>query len=135
MIVEIARASADFLLKQAAEAYPAECCGLLLGQVGRIEAAVPAANVAADPLLRFEIDPATLLRIHREAREAGKTLLGWYHSHPNGTPEPSMHDAAQAEEDGRLWLIVAGQAVHGFVTVAEGVLHGRFAPVELVPIP
>lgn len=123
------------MLKHAAEAFPAECCGLLLGRAGRIEMVVQAVNVAAQPTRRFEIDPATLLRTQREARERGKLLLGWYHSHPNGMPEPSVHDAAQAQEEGRLWLIVAGRTVHGFVTVAGGVLHGRFAPVELLLIP
>jgi desampylase len=107
MIVAIARQVAETLLAEAAAAHPRECCGLLQGSPGRIDRAVAAPNVAADPLRGFEIDPAALLRTHRAARAAGAAILGNYHSHPNGRAEPSARDAARAVEDGQLWLIVA----------------------------
>src|ERR1700741_2973666 len=99
------------LLAEAARAAPAECCGLLLGRAGRIVEARPAANVAADPLLRFEIDPAALFAVHREARAGGPELIGYYHSHPSGHPRPSATDCEHASGDDRAWAIVAGGAV------------------------
>jgi proteasome lid subunit RPN8/RPN11 len=106
--------------------HPREACGLLLGRAGRIEAAVEAPNVAADPAHAFEIDPAVLLRCHREARQGGRELLGWYHSHPNGREEPSAADVARAVEDGKVWLIVAQGRLRAFRSAAR-----RFEEVEL----
>ncbi|WP_121118397.1 Mov34/MPN/PAD-1 family protein [Croceibacterium ferulae] len=91
----------------AAAAHPRECCGLLLGRGQAIVQAVPAANVAAEPWHRFEIDPATLIAAHRAARAGGPAVLGYYHSHPTGDARPSATDQAQAAGDGRVWAIVA----------------------------
>lgn len=121
------------LLEAAANAAPEECCGLLLGRPGHIETAVPARNVAHDRARSFEIDPAVLLRTHREARGAGQQVIGHYHSHPNGSAEPSRRDAARALENGQLWLIIAAGSVTAWQPAAEGALHNRFHPVTLEP--
>jgi proteasome lid subunit RPN8/RPN11 len=99
------------LIAEAARAIPAEACGLLLGQGRRIIEARPAANVAEDPVLRFEIDPAALFAAHREARSGGPHLLGYYHSHPAGHPRPSATDCEHASGDARTWAIVSGEEV------------------------
>ena len=108
-----------------------EACGLLLGSVGAegcesIEEVRPCRNVAADPSRRFEIDPVALLAVHREARGGGRAILGCYHSHPSGRAEPSPRDAAAAEPNGWLWLIVAGEEVRGWRAVEHGERVGRF---------
>lgn len=95
------------LLQEAAQAAPRECCGLLLGRGGRIGEVCPAANVAEDPLRRFEIDPMALIAAHKAARSGGPELLGYYHSHPDGHPVPSATDCEHASGDGRVWAIVA----------------------------
>ncbi|MBV8971383.1 MAG: M67 family metallopeptidase [Sphingomonadaceae bacterium] len=120
------------ILAHAAAAAPAEACGLVLGAESRIDAAVPAVNVAERPERGFEIDPATLLRVHREARGSGRSVVGWYHSHPNGARQPSATDAARAVEDGRLWLIAAAGQVTAWRAAAGGPVHGRFVAVDLV---
>jgi predicted GIY-YIG superfamily endonuclease/proteasome lid subunit RPN8/RPN11 len=100
------------LRTQAKKAAPQECCGLLLGQGERIDAMLPAANVAADPLTQFEIDPRVLIDAWRAARAGGPGIVGYYHSHPGGAPEPSPCDREQAAGDGKVWAIVgAGGAV------------------------
>lgn len=119
------------LLDHAAAEAPREACGLLRGSPGRVDAAVPTANVAARPERAFEIEPAALLREHRRARGDATAIIGWYHSHPAGSGEPSRTDAARAVEDGRLWLIVADGEVHGWAALADGPIHGRFVPVRL----
>lgn len=127
----ITTAVAQSLRAHAAASAPNEACGILLGTPGAITAAVPAANVAAHPDRTFEIDPATLLRVHREARGSGHVVIGWYHSHPNNAAQPSKTDAARAVEDGMLWLIVADGALSAWTAIAAGALHGRFARVAL----
>jgi proteasome lid subunit RPN8/RPN11 len=91
---------------------------------------VASPNVAADPESAFEVDPALLLRAHREAREGGHAILGWYHSHPDGVAEPSAVDAARAVEDGKLWLIVAGERLALYVA-GGGAIRNRFTQGSL----
>ena len=105
MALIVARGVIEALLAEAARHHPEECCGLLLGERG-IEAILPAANVAADPLRRFEIDPAALIAAHKAARAGGPTMAGYYHSHPAGPAAPSATDRAAASGDGRVWAIV-----------------------------
>ncbi len=119
------------ILAHAGEAAPDEACGLVLGEGTVLLSAVPAANVAADKARSFEIDPATLLRVYREARGQGREVVGWYHSHPNGSTRPSPTDAARAVEDGKLWLIAAAGKVTAWRAERGGALHGRFTAVAL----
>ena len=111
MILEVTSEVIAMLIAEAAQAAPAECCGLLLGKDGRISKVRPAANLAEEPLLSFEIDPAALFAAHRAARTGGLQLLGYYHSHPTGHPRPSAADCAHASGDQRAWAIVAGGQV------------------------
>ena len=115
------------LLEDAARAHPEECCGLLLGQGEHIEEARPSANVAFDRTIRFEIDPAVLLKAHREARNGGQQVLGYYHSHPTGSESPSVTDRELAGRDGRVWAIIASGRVAFWLDHAEG-----FAAAEWV---
>ena len=99
------------LLAEAESAAPRECCGLLLGRDGCIDEVVAAANLADDPLVRFEIDPVALIAAWRAERTGGPQVLGYYHSHPAGHPVPSATDCEHASGDGRAWAIVAGGRV------------------------
>ncbi|RXD07199.1 M67 family peptidase [Sphingomonas sp. UV9] len=108
-------------LVAAANASPdAEICGLLFGTAGRIEAAEACANVAVNPARTFEIDPKALFVAHRRARGGGPSVVGHYHSHPSGLPNPSPRDAAQAMGDGAVWLILGGGAARAWRSVARG---------------
>jgi len=127
--------AAEQIAAHAARDHPREACGLLLGAGDRIERAVPAANVAADPAAAFEIDPALLLRCHRAARDGGPALIGWYHSHPNGRATPSSTDAARALEDGRLWVVATDAGLRAFVATPGGPIAGRFAAADLIILP
>jgi len=114
-------------IRRHAAAHPrAEICGLLLGVDGRIDEARPARNVAASPADSFEVDPAALFAALRAERAGGPALIGHYHSHPAGPARPSARDAAAAAGDGKLWLIVAGGAVTGWISRPDG-----FVPVAL----
>jgi proteasome lid subunit RPN8/RPN11 len=84
----------DVMVQHAIETYPNECCGAMLGKVEqdpttpqplqRILRAVPLQNIyTGGQEDRYEIKPQDLLRVEREAREAGFSLLGIYHSHPD----------------------------------------------------
>jgi proteasome lid subunit RPN8/RPN11 len=128
--VEISRSLLCQIVAHAMAEPMEEVCGLLLGRQGRIEAVVPAANVAADRRNTFELDPAVLVAAHRRARAGGPAVLGHYHSHPGGQASPSRRDAEHAASDG-LWLIVAGEHTALFEARQHGPIHDRFHAVVL----
>ena len=127
------RISSELLARIVADAVgsPDEICGLLFGAPDRIDAAEPCRNVAADPRRQFEIDPAQLLAAHRAARKGGPAIVGCYHSHPGGAAGPSARDAADAEPNGWLWLIVGVGEAQLFRAVASGAIYGRFDAAHL----
>jgi proteasome lid subunit RPN8/RPN11 len=103
-----------------ARARPEEACGLLVGageQVVRVE---PAENVAEDRRRRFEVDPGLLLRLHRELRGGALSVLGVYHSHPDGLPEPSAVDLAKALDPALAWLIVGADGAARAWRIEDG---------------
>lgn len=124
----LAAAAADAMLGFAAGAAPAEACGLLFGDKAgmRIAEATLARNVAPTPDIRFEIDPQALFAAHRRDRAGPGRLLGVWHSHPDGTPAPSRHDAAGITERDWLWLIAAGGRITAWLPDGAG-----FRPVPL----
>ena len=102
---------------------------MLFGSAALVDGVMAAANVADDPARRFEIDPAALFAAIRAERAGGPTLAGHYHSHPGGIAEPSAPDRAMAAADGKLWLIVAGEAVTAWRAGEDG-----FERVELIEL-
>ena len=105
---------------------------MLFGDEGAIDTAVAAPNVASDPARRFEIDPAALISAHVASRKGGPRLIGHYHSHPNGSAEPSASDAEMADVVPQFWLIIAGARARLWRSGAPGGLHGVFEAVDLV---
>jgi proteasome lid subunit RPN8/RPN11 len=120
MTMEVTSGVLATLREEAQRAAPLECCGLLLGRGQRIDAVVPAANVAAEPAIRFEIDPLALLAAHKAARSGGAEVLGYYHSHPTGHPLPSATDCEHSTGDSRVWAIVARDEVAFFRDSGNG---------------
>jgi len=107
-----------------------EHCGILRGRKGRVVRVDLTANVDPDPAYRFEIDPAALIAAYRQARRPGALdILGWFHTHPTGSPEPSLTDARSAAADGSLWLIAGKGAARLYRAVERGEIHDRFDPV------
>ncbi len=89
------------LAAHAHRAYPAECCGALIGrQHGTTREVVRVVEMenrtTSDARRRYTIDPEALLQADQEAREAGLDLLGFYHSHPDHPAVPSETDRAEA---------------------------------------
>jgi len=105
-----------------------EACGLLLGDRAgprvRVVAARPARNLAPDPARGYVLDPGDWLAAYREAELAGLDLVGYYHSHPDGSGIPSAEDLAGAWPD-HYYLIVTGSA--SAFLVQEG--KARLVPV------
>lgn len=126
MALEISRDALALIRAEAAARMPQEACGLLFGSDARIERASATANVAAEPLRHFEIDPVALFAALKAERAGGERLIGYWHSHPGGDVRPSATDAAMAAPDGKLWLIATGETAAAWRAGAD------FEPVTLV---
>ena len=103
----------DLISREAENAYPRECCGMLVGKdnpnggivVSRI---VVSPNVFDETAKdRFQVDPQIQIDLFRELRETEERIIGHYHSHPDHPAETSATDLEKAWEPELVWLIVA----------------------------
>ena len=112
LILSLTQAHLDRMRTAAVAAYPAECCGLLVGlettAQWQVTQVVPTHNLwATERNDRFAIDPVIHLTWKRRLRGRQEHLIGHYHSHPNGEAYPSGTDLAMGFEPELVWVIVA----------------------------
>jgi proteasome lid subunit RPN8/RPN11 len=117
MALRLNHAQMEAIRRHAAQDYPFECCGVMLGKgdgVGKaVSEIVPLTNLRRDPARarewvplddptresgrnRFFIDPLDQLRVEKDARARGLDVLGYYHSHPDHPARPSSYDREHA---------------------------------------
>lgn len=108
MTLRLPGALADEIRRHGESAYPAECCGALIGRAqgepgpatqGATKEVLwlrPAVNRRTDDPHRYLIAPDDLRRLEREVREAGQEIVGYYHSHPDHPARPSAFDTEHA---------------------------------------
>lgn len=114
MKITITGARLGKIERHARRALPDEACGLITGRLDdRGDAVViavhPSENLAKD-CRSFEVDPALHMSLQRRLRDSGEKIIGVYHSHPLGPPQPSLRDnnaARAAAYPGWVWLITA----------------------------
>ncbi|MGC2111287.1 MAG: M67 family metallopeptidase [Candidatus Korobacteraceae bacterium] len=100
------------------EAYPDECCGILLGVCDGDERSVRVVirceNACTEsPQNRYHIDPREVIRAQRYARDEGLEIIGFYHSHPDHPARWSQTDFDEAHWIGCSYAITrvaAGKA-------------------------
>ena len=129
------------LVRQALTSAPAECCGLLVGHVDdgqlRLTSVHPSENLALDKPASFEIDFRLRLHLEDDLADTSDSIVGLYHSHPGGSPEPSATDLADAAETGLVWLVLAVDGI-GAVDVSAWLFQGNdkigksFSPLPVV---
>ena len=107
--MKIAADALEAVKAHAAEGYPHEICGFLIGPRGggRVNRAARARNTVVERARdRYEIDPRDMIRTQREADDAGEDILGYYHSHPDHPARASVFDAERSWT-GPVYLIVS----------------------------
>ena len=97
LAIAIAPAVRRAIVAQSRREHPQECCGLLVGDRGRVLFAVSMRNIAAS-VTRYRVDDAAHLELRRLLRQFSPplSLLGVYHSHPAGSAGPSPTDIDEA---------------------------------------
>ncbi|HEX7484620.1 MAG TPA: M67 family metallopeptidase [Vicinamibacterales bacterium] len=120
----------DSILAHAREDAPRECCGLLLGAGRDVVRAVRTRNARAGTT-RYLVDPADHFMAIREARSAGLSIVGAYHSHPASAPTPSPRDLSEGTYE-FFYLIASLADPAGPEIRAFALNHGNFRPLQLV---
>ncbi len=100
-MLEISDSLLQKIRQQARNAYPNECCGLLIGKAeGDRKLALdlrPQENAREDSLHnRYLIEPEAMLTAEKAARTARMDIVGVYHSHPDHPARPSDFDRDHA---------------------------------------
>ncbi len=89
-------------IRQIAErAYPHECCGFMVASLDKqakaVERVIPAENQHTDsPTNRYLITPDQVYRVERQLRGTSHQLVGFFHSHPDVSAQPSEYDRKHA---------------------------------------
>ena len=124
----------------ASEAYPHECCGILIGTRRADSRAVAslrrAGNLNTERARdRYLMDPQDQLAAEKEARAQGLEVLGYYHSHPDHPALPSATDSEQSWENvSYLILSVEGGRPSASASFFRNPSQSALTPEELVVV-
>jgi proteasome lid subunit RPN8/RPN11 len=114
--------------RHAEDAYPLECCGILVGRVDAddrtVQFIVRCNNAADSPQTTYDIDPRELIPAQRDARDRGLEVVGFYHSHPDHPSQPSPTDLEHAHWIGCSYVITT-VTKHGTGNTKSFLLTGR----------
>ncbi len=140
--LRIPHAVYDELRAHGEETYPHECCGALLGRNidgdWRVEHAVRAGNTRTDSAHnRYNIAPAELVKIQRDAMRQGLDIAGFYHSHPDHPAQWSPTDFAEAHWIGCCYVItevahVKAAVTNSFLLTGPSEEEKRFEPQQIM---
>ena len=137
-VLRLTRAVYGAVRAHGEQTWPHECCGVLLGRFSpgnastadaagkepggwQVQAAVRAGNTRTDSAHnRYQIAPAELVKIERDARRLGLDIAGFYHSHPDHPAQWSATDFAEAHWLGCSYVITA--VAQGKATVTNSFL-------------
>src|SRR5215467_12511286 len=119
------------LLRYARQQPEQECCGLLAGRGPTITRIFPAANVAADPAKNYEIGPKELFAFMRQMRAEDVCLMGIFHSHPNGTNEPSPGDIERAYYPDAAYFVISPHSDSAVPVRAFSMRDGQVEELEI----
>jgi len=111
-VIQLPKILLNQIKSEAVNCYPAECCGLLIGNkcddLHNITRIAPSPNLMKNQGNDcFEIDPQDRINIEQELRGSPNKVIGHFHSHPNQSNLPSKTDLNMAFEPELIWLIIS----------------------------
>ncbi len=129
----------EHIVNDAEQAYPEECCGLLVG-TGDPTGTVTVTRVVSSPNVApsgkndsFEVAPKLRFDLMRKLEGGGDRIVGHYHSHPDHPARPSRRDIEMAWEPEMVWLITAVVGGRADRTTAHLIDRdrGRFREIDI----
>jgi proteasome lid subunit RPN8/RPN11 len=96
-MMQVSRTTWERIRRHLERGYPYEHCGILVGRVEDgaviVEEMREARNLVTDRAAdRYEIDPRDQLAVERQLCADGRSVVGYYHSHPDHPARPSETD-------------------------------------------
>lgn len=144
-MLKLTAAHLEDIRRHGEESYPDEGCGILIGIFEGAARVVHTTrrcrNAAiASQRTQYHIDPREVICAQRDARERGREIVGFYHSHPDHPAQWSPTDLAEAHWIGCSYVILAvenGRAMETNSFFLSGALEEdkTFAQEELQLIP
>jgi proteasome lid subunit RPN8/RPN11 len=117
MPLGLSAAVTEAIRRHAAETYPHECCGALIGREGAVTEAFALPNTTDEgPRRRFLVRAADYREAERRADNSGADLLGFYHSHPDHPARPSQYDLDHAWPFFSYVIVSVREGVAGDIT-------------------
>ncbi len=94
------------MVEHAREKAEEEVCGIILGKNNRALMIMRATNTSENPEYTYSMSVRDIIRAYDTAQELAYVIIGFYHSHPCGSPVPSGIDIARATWDGAYYVIL-----------------------------
>lgn len=88
----------EILCQESVQDYPFETCGFIIGTRGYYKTIFklePAVNTSPEPN-RFQINPFEFYTLDLSLKNSFLSIIGFYHSHPDGRAKPSKLDVSLA---------------------------------------
>jgi proteasome lid subunit RPN8/RPN11 len=93
-VLVLLKTQAEEMLEYVKRCLPEEACGLIAGREGKASRVLPVTNMLHSPV-RFRMDPQEQLNALVRLEAENLDLMGIFHSHPSGPPQPSETDVAE----------------------------------------
>jgi proteasome lid subunit RPN8/RPN11 len=104
----------------------------IIASSGRV---IPMSNISKTPGTHYAWDAAEMKRVFAEMDTKDEEPSAFYHSHPNGRPDPSEVDMQGAMNPGMVYVIAYLHVNHwhlsAWLCLEPGVLVGE--PLDYVP--
>ena len=135
MMIKIRSRDLEKMISHCREEWPIEACGVLAGKIGdevkNVLKVYKCENELGSPL-EYRIEAEEQFKIFREIEKLGLDLLGFYHSHPSTSSDPSAVDKEKANYIGYSYMIVSLHPVRVSSWVLENI--GIFKEEEIQTI-
>jgi proteasome lid subunit RPN8/RPN11 len=104
--IVLTEAQRDEIFRHCLAERPNEGCGLLGGRGERVEKVYLTRNKEQSPV-RYEVEPADLIRVFRDLDDSDLELVGIFHSHVFSEAYPSQTDLRLAFYPDAVYLVVS----------------------------
>ncbi len=91
-----------------------ERIGMIIGRGTVGYALIAVKNTAGNPRIEFSGDPWDIVVAHNTADILGVEVIGIYHTHPSGEPNPSPRDLDGMIAWPYIWVIASPMIVRGW---------------------
>ncbi len=112
-MIYLTEQQAGGLIEHSKREFPDEACGILVGEYvgqtkreGKVKTVYQTTNMDRSSRTFF-MNPNEQLKVMKEIRKSGLSMIGIYHSHPKTEAYPSMRDAEFAYYSGVSYIIVS----------------------------